>query len=245
VEVDMASRATRILTLLAAVSATAVLLSCGGSHDSLTGPSVVVPGDGSVTGLQAGDVAPTDLELVDEADVEWSADDPDGLSASCRGKTLICHKKKRSLWVSSRSLRAHLRHGDTRGRCAAHPPKPRPKPTPKPRPKPTPTPPPSAQCPCFNRGDIESAASQCSSLSASCPATFSLGLFCAPGGTGGTVGNVGYWEAVVGQDTCSWTSWDPITGDSITQTLPVDAAQFEACRRAITSSSPYPASCPQ
>ena len=39
----MASRAARILTSLATVSATALLLSCGGSHDSLTGPSLVAP----------------------------------------------------------------------------------------------------------------------------------------------------------------------------------------------------------
>jgi hypothetical protein len=236
VEVDMASRATRIFTSLAAVSALALLVSCGGSHDSLTGPSMIAP-DGNATEMQAGDAAPADLELVYEGDVEWSAADPDGLSASCRGKTLICHKKKTSLWVSQSSLRAHFRHGDTLGRCPVLPP--------KPHPKPTPTPQPPAQCPCFSRGDIESAASQCSNLSASCPATFSLGLFCAPGGSGGTVGNVGYWEAVVGQDTCSWTSWDPLTGDAVTQTLPVDDAQFQACRTAITSSSPYPASCPQ
>jgi hypothetical protein len=236
----MASPTTRILTSLAAVSATAVLLSCGGSHDSLTGPSLVAP-DTSATAVQAGDAAPADLDLdVYEGDVEWSADDPNGLSASCRGKTLICHKKKKSLWVSQSALRAHFRHGDTLGRCPLPPPKPKP----KPKPKPTPTPPP-AQCPCFSRTDIESAASQCSNLNASCPATFSLGLFCAPGGSSGTVGNVGYWEAVVGQDSCSWTTWDPLTGDAITQSRPVDAAQFDACRTAITTSSPYPASCPQ
>jgi hypothetical protein len=210
VEVDMASRAARILTSLATVSATALLLSCGGSHDSLTGPSLVAPDVGSASGLPAVDTAPADGQALGALDARSGHD-----------KVLVCHKGK-TLSVSPSAIWAHLHHGDTRGACGA-----------------------PVDCPCFSSADIQTAASQCSNLNASCPATFSLGLFCAPGGSGGTVGNVGYWEAVVGQDTCSWTSWDPLTGDSVTQTLPVDDAQFQACRTAITLSSPYPASCPQ
>jgi len=224
----MLSRGSRTLTPLAAVLAALLLSSCGGSMgDSVTGPSPIdMPGDSSE--LRVADVQLDDLDLagldLGEGEVEWSADDPDGLSASCRGKVLICHKHKRSLWVPRWALRGHQRHGDSLGQCGA---------------------PPAATCPCFSRADIEAAASGCGNLNASCPATYSLGLFCAPGGSSGTVGNVGYWEAVVGQNSCSWTVWDPLTGDATTQTRPVDADQFTACRTALTSSSPYPASCPQ
>jgi hypothetical protein len=210
----MASRATRILVSLAAASATVVLLSCGGSHDGLTGPSLVAPDMGSGSGLQAVDVTP--------ADAQASVGAVETLGASSgHDKVLVCHKGK-TLSVSPNAMWGHLHHGDTRGACGA-----------------------PVECPCFSTADIESAAGQCSNLTASCPATFSLGLFCAPGGSGGTVGNLGYWEAVVGQDACSWTTWDPVTGDSVTQTLPVDDAQFQVCREVITSSSPYPVSCPQ
>jgi hypothetical protein len=241
----MTSRATRLLTSLAAVPAAAfLLLSCGGPRDGVTGPSAVQP-DGEAAGRPAGAaLASLELDLdVYDGDVAWSADDPDGISASCRGKLLICHKRKKTLWVSHAALMAHLRHGDSMGACPAPPPKP--KPTPTPAPTPTPTPPAPAQCPCFSRSDIEAAASQCGNLNASCPTTFSLGLFCAPGGSTGTVGNLGYWEAVAGQESCSRTIWDPLTGDPMVQTLPVDALELEACRAEITTSSPYPASCPR
>jgi len=223
----MLSSGSRVLSPVGLIAAALLLSSCGGSMgDSVTGPSPIdMPGDSS--GLRAANVQLDDLDLgeLGADEVDWSADDPEGLSASCRGKVLLCHKGRRSLWVPRWAVRGHQRHGDQLGKCDA--------------------PPPQATCPCFSRSDIESAAAGCSNLNASCPATFSLGLFCSPGGSGGTVGNLGYWEAVVGQDTCSWTEWDPLTGDAVTQTLPVTTAEFEACRSAITSSSPYPSSCPQ
>jgi len=217
----MSARPARYFASLAAVSAALLLVSCGSGSlgESVTGPSTVqAPGDPSAQ-LGLDDLDLTFLEL-GQGEVEWSPHDPDGVGANVQGKTLICHKGKHSLWVPPPAVNGHLRHGDTMGRC-------------------------QVVCPCFSTSDIDGAASGCSNVNASCPSTFSLGLFCAPGGSGGTIGNIGYWEAVVGQNSCSWTLWDPLTGDAVTQTLPVDAAQFEACRAAITMSSYYPASCPQ
>ena len=33
------------------------------------------------------------------------------------GRVTICHKGKRTMRVPGSAVRAHLRHGDTRGRC--------------------------------------------------------------------------------------------------------------------------------
>ena len=65
-------------------------------------------------------------------------------------------------------------------------------------------------------------AAQCSaSLNASCPQQYSLSLFCAPGGGGGTVGNLGLFEARLGSGTCSTTTQDPMTGEPVTTTISV------------------------
>lgn len=136
----------------------------------------------------------------------------------------VCHKGK-DLKVSSSALAGHLRHGDRLGSC---------------------TPPPAASCPCFTSDGLTETAGLCSVPPiATCGDPYSLNLFCAPGGGGGTVGNLGYFEAKLGTNTCSTTTQDPLTGGEITTTLPVTAAQFEACRQAIVGSAYYPASCPQ
>ena len=89
-------------------------------------------------------------------------------------------------------------------------------------------------------------AAQCSaSPIASCGDPYSINLFCAPGGGGGTVGNLGHFEARLGTGTCSTTTQDLLTGNEVTTTLPVTAAQFEACQQAIVGSAYYPASCPR
>jgi hypothetical protein len=89
-------------------------------------------------------------------------------------------------------------------------------------------------------------ASQCDVAPiASCPQQYSINLFCAPGGGGGTVGNLGLFEARLGTGTCSTTSQDPLTGESVTNTLAVTSAQYAACKEAIVGNSYYPASCPR
>jgi len=164
----------------------------------------------SVTGPSPIDM-PADSSDLRVADVQLDDLDLDGLSASSADKVLICHKGKESLWVSSSAVPGHQGHGDILGECGA-----------------------AATCPCFSQADIDAAASGCSSLTAFCPATYSLGLFCNT-----TTTSAGYWEAVVGQNSCTWTV------GSITETRPVDAGQFEACRVAITSSALYPPACPR
>jgi hypothetical protein len=122
------------------------------------------------------------------------------------------------------ALIAHLRHGDRLGACA----------------------PAAATCPCFTATGLAEVAAQCSATPiASCGTAYSLNLFCAAGGGGGSVGNLGYFEAKVGANTCGTTTQDPTSGNEITTTLPVTAAQFEACRKAIVESTYYPASCPR
>jgi hypothetical protein len=138
-------------------------------------------------------------------------------------KITICHKGK-TMKVSWAALFAHLRHGDRIGPCA----------------------PAAATCPCFTSAGLADMAAQCSaSPIASCGDPYSINLFCAPGGGGGTVGNLGYFEAKLGTNTCSTTTQDPLTGDEVTTTLAVTAAQFEACKQAIVGSAYYPASCPR
>ena len=63
--------------------------------------------------------------------------------------------------------------------------------------------------------------------------------------TGGTVANLGLFEARVGSATCSTTTQDAMTGEPVTTTMPVTSAQFEACQKALVGSAFYPASCPR
>ena len=58
------------------------------------------------------------------------------------------------------------------------------------------------------------------------------------------MGDLGYFEAIVGQGTCSTTTRDA-DGNELTTTLAVTSAQFDACKQAIIGSSYYPASCPR
>ena len=150
--------------------------------------------------------------------------DDGGVTASAVGKITICHKGK-DKQVPPSALGGHMGHGDRLGTCA---------------------PAPDVACPCFTSGGLADVALQCSaSLSASCPRQYSLSLFCAPGGGGGTVGNLGLFEASLGTNTCSTTTQDLMTGEPVTRTILVTPAQFEACRQAIVGSSAYPASCPR
>ncbi len=142
------------------------------------------------------------------------------VAASSVSRITICHKGK-DLRVAPAALGGHLRHGDRLGSCVE-------------------------VCPCFTSAGLAEVAAQCSTPPiASCGAPYSINLFCAPGGSGGTVGNLGYFEARLGAGTCSTTTQDLMTGNEVTTTLPVTAAQFEACHQAIIQSTYYPATCPR
>jgi hypothetical protein len=141
----------------------------------------------------------------------------DGVTSSCvRGKVTICHKGT-TMQVPKYALFGHLRHHDRLGACA----------------------PAAASCPCFSSAGLADVAAQCSVAPiASCGVTdpYSINLFCA---AGDATGNLGLFEAHLATNTCSTT-----TGD-VTSTQSVTAAQFEACRQAIVKSAYYPASCPK
>ena len=150
--------------------------------------------------------------------------DDGGVTASAVGKITICHKGK-DKQVPPSALGGHMGHGDRLGTCA---------------------PAPDVACPCFTSGGLADVALQCSvSPTASCPQTYSLNLFCAPGGGSGTVTNLGLFEARLGAGMCSTTTQDLMAGEPVTKTTLVTPAQFEACRQAIVGSSAYPASCPR
>jgi len=173
---------------------------------------------------------PTAPVLVEQAPAESVAapdtaePGEDGVTSSCvRRKITICHKGK-TLKVSLAALIPHLRHGDRLGPCT----------------------PPAVSCPCYTATGLADVAAQCSATPiASCGDPYSVNLFCAPGGGGGTVGNLGYFEALLGTNTCSTVTQDPLTGNEVTSTQAVTAAQFEACKQAIVGSAYYPASCPR
>ena len=201
------------LSWLLVVVAACSLAACGGSiGDSVTGsPVEVSPADGSDLDLELG--SPIDLfeegDLVENDDGTFST-----FRESCRGKVLICHKGRKNLWVSSRSTRAHLGHGDSMGRCHR--------------------PPPSANCPCFSGGDINSAAATCSSnVAAQCgmgDPVFLL-LSCDPGGNvpPGVLGI--YLSQTANGGSCSR---DDVNG-TVTET-PLTAQQFQACVSVIDGS---------
>ena len=147
------------LSWLLVVAAACSLAACGGSFggDSVTGSPVVA--------------APSDLDLDLESAVElvqWGDlfENEDGTittSGRSHGKVLVCHKGRKTLWVSQSALPAHTRHGDTRGRCNR---------------------PPTATCPCFSGNDITTAAQCASTLTPVCNMgdPYSLALVCSDSG---------------------------------------------------------------
>jgi hypothetical protein len=152
--------------------------------------------------------------------IQHEGEEQGTVTASSAALITVCHKGM-DLQVAAAALGGHLRHGDRLGSC-------------------------TEVCPCFTSSGLGEVAAQCSAPPiASCGPPYSINLFCAPGGAGGTVGNLGYFEARLGAGTCSTTTQDLMTGDQVTTTLPVTAGQFEACRDAIVKSTYYPATCPQ
>jgi hypothetical protein len=175
----------------------------------------------SCGGSAEGPTAPVALPESPAASVPTS-EGTSGVSESHLRKITICHKGE-TLKVGLAALLSHLRHRDRLGACST-----------------------AVACPCFTSEGLNDVAAQCSaSLYASCPQQFSLSLFCAAGGGGGTVGNLGLFEARLGSGTCSTTTQDVMTGEPVTTTLTVTTAQFEACKKAIVQTSFYPASCPR
>jgi hypothetical protein len=184
--------------------------------------AVAATGSWSCGGSAEGPTSP--VALLDSPAAAVSGPVDGGVTASAKGKVTICHKGQ-TKQVPPSALGGHLGHGDRLGACA---------------------PVPAVECPCFDAAGLANVAAQCSSsLTASCPETWSLSLFCAPGGGGGTVGNLGLFEARLGTGTCSTTSQDLMTGNEVTVTLDVTPAQFEACRQAIVGTPSYPTSCPR
>ena len=178
-------------------------------------------GSWSCGGSVDGPTAPVALPESPAASVT-AAGGEGGVSESHLRKITICHKGQ-TLKVGLAALLLHLRHRDRLGACST-----------------------AVACPCFTSEGLNDVAAQCSaSLYASCPQQYSLSLFCAPGGGGGTVGNLGLFEARLGSGTCSTTTQDVMTGEPVTTTHSVTSAQFEACRKAIVGTSFYPASCPR
>ena len=154
------------------------------------------------------------------AEIQSGGGEDGAMISSSVAQITICHKGK-DLRVAPSALGGHLVHGDRLGSCAE-------------------------VCPCFTSAGLGEVAAQCSAPPiASCGTPYSINLFCAPGGGGGTVGNLGYFEAKLGAGTCSMTTQDLMTGNEVTITLPVSAEQFGACRQAIVGSTYYPATCPR
>jgi hypothetical protein len=159
--------------------------------------------------------SPTGVAAVQSASGEQGT-----VAASSVAQITICHKGK-DLQVAPAALGGHIGHGDRLGSCAE-------------------------ACPCFTSTGLAQVAAQCSAPPiASCGVPYSINLFCPPGGSGGPVGNLGYYEARLGAGSCTTTTQDLMTGLKVTTTLPVTAAQFEACHQAIVGSAYYPATCPQ
>jgi hypothetical protein len=171
----------------------------------------------SCGGASQGPTAPLAVQALQSGE-----EDGGGVTSSCNSKVTVCHKGK-DLSVSSSALGGHLGHGDRLGSCS-----------------------PAVACPCFSASGLAAVAASCTgSLNATCEQPYSLGLYCAPGGTGGTIGNLGLFEARLGTNTCSTTMNDPMSGSNVTNELTVTPAQFEACRQAIVGNPVYPSSCPR
>jgi hypothetical protein len=165
----------------------------------------------------SGLTAPTSPAAAAPAGVEGGGE---GVSASAAGKVTVCHKGK-DLKVAAAAVPAHVAHGDRVGSCAA-------------------------TCPCFTAAALTEVAAQCTSaLRVSCPVQYSLSLFCAPTGGGGVVGNLGYFEARLGTNTCSTVTQDPLTGNEIIDTRNLTPQQFESCRQALVGTPFYPTTCSQ
>ncbi len=178
-------------------------------------------GSWSCGGSTNGPTAPVALPDSSSPAASVAADEG-GVAESAVRKITICHKGETQK-VGLVALLAHLRHKDRLGACTT-----------------------GVACPCFTSEGLDDVAAQCSaSLSVSCPQQYSMNLFCAPGGGGGTVGNLGLFEARLGSGTCSTTTQDVMTGEPVTTTITVTSKQFEACRKAIVGTSFYPASCPR
>jgi hypothetical protein len=192
---------------------------CAVSMLSCGGPA----GDGVTSPSVAALTASTD-----EAGAVASAvsDEAGGVTADCHNnnkKVVICHKGH-NLSVSANALPAHLRHGDSLGQCSS-----------------------AAQCPCFSQQGIEELAATCSAgLVAQCDVQYSLQLYCSPGPFSS---NLGYFEAQVGKNTCVSITQDEVTGDLVRTERSVNNAQYNACKAALVSSSPYqstsPSVCPR
>jgi hypothetical protein len=184
---------------------------------------VATTGLWSCGGSADGPTAPVALPPASVPAASVTSDaDAGGVSESHFRKITICHKGA-TMKVALVALLAHLRHKDRLGACST-----------------------AVACPCFTAEGLGDVADQCSvSPNASCPQQYSLNLFCAAGGGGGTVANLGLFEARLGSATCSTTTQDAMTGEPVTTTMPVTSAQFEACRKALVGSAFYPASCPR
>ncbi len=195
------------LSWLLVVAAACSLAACGGSigGDSVTGSPVVA--------------APSDLDLESAVDqIQWGDlfEGEDGTITSSgrrHGKVFVCHKGRKTLWVSRRALRGHTRHGDTRGRCSRPPP---------------------APCPCFSGDDINAAALSCTStVTPQCGMgdPYSLALICSD--SGGSVPPIvlGVYQTVSG-GSCSRQDVD---GTVTTQNGLTDA-EYQGCVNVINSS---------
>jgi hypothetical protein len=153
------------------------------------------------------------------AAVSSAGEDSGGVTASAAAKVTICQNGK-TLQVAQNALGALLANGATLGACTA------------------------GACPCFTKATIASVAATCPPArepSGICGQKYSIELRCDSGGV-----SLEIFEAVVGTNQCSTTTWDTSTGAEIsTPPVPVGSAEFEACRRAIVSSPYYPSTCPK
>lgn len=205
------------------VPAALAVASCGGSTggDSVTG----VPVDDVVAlssapletivdeadGYGEGEILPSDLEWDPVLDAAFPPN-PDGtITESCRKrKVTLCHKGKRTIRVSRRSVKKHLRHGDTRGKCKGA----------------------GARCPCFSSSDIQAAASACqTSLTASCSTgdPYLLRMSCDPGGA--VPPDLSFYISSSGGASCSRTDvFGSVSQEGLSQ------AEYQACVNVINGS---------
>jgi hypothetical protein len=210
------------------VPAAIALASCGGSigGDSVTGVSVddVAAEAAAVTSTPPevfpdeldldveGEILPTDMEWDPVLDADYPPNEDGTLSEAGRKRKIkVCHKG-RTKWVSRCALKAHLRHGDTRGKCKR----------------------PAASCPCFSAGDIQAAAGACdTAVSATCSTgdPYYLALSCDPGGSQ-PPGILGIYLSRTADG--GYCSRDDIFG-SVSQSGLSDA-EFQACVNAINGS---------
>jgi hypothetical protein len=208
------------------VPAALAVASCGGSTggDSVTGVSIDEAAEAAVLssapleaiveeadGYGEGDILPSDLDWDPMLDADFSPN-PDGtMTESCRKrKVTICHKGRRTIKVSRRALKKHLRHGDTKGECPA----------------------PGASCPCFSLGDIEDAAGACNtSLTTACDTgdPYTLLLSCDTGPT--FPPDRSFYISNSGGASCSRTDvFGTVSQDGLSQ------AEYQACVDVINSS---------